>query len=320
MIENFSLISIPRPHGLDRRLVSRRLLFVGPGIDILLKSGELGQVHGDFQSATDGVTDMHDIQEVNEALLDFLSGLAAPLIVFLARLKVAVTSTPSFLVTGTTSIKTLPARRNFTDLSETAFFSKQIDSSSNGPMTAGSSFSVARPSVRIGSDFGLSASLSFSTIDFRTASQVLRFPRPFLAAWISSSASVANHPVVVREVVGSGGGQKAWELAGKACQVTDYQQPVHLAALAAAYAELGDFNHALEYAKKAVQLTEGDKDDILAQIKSYENKQPYRQQDALLRRTPDAMRVQASNELSDRKLRQNHAARSCIASTSTGRD
>ena len=72
-------------------------------------------------------------------------------------------------------------------------------------------------------------------------------------------------------------GHKAWELAGKACQVTDYQQPVHLAALAAAYAELGDFNHALEYAKKAAQLTEGDKDDILAQLKSYENKQPYRQ-------------------------------------------
>jgi len=73
-------------------------------------------------------------------------------------------------------------------------------------------------------------------------------------------------------------GRKAWELAGKACQTTNYEQPTHLAALAAAYAESGDFAHAVEYGKKAVQLADGDdKGLISAQLKCYESKHPYRQ-------------------------------------------
>ena len=73
-------------------------------------------------------------------------------------------------------------------------------------------------------------------------------------------------------------GRKAWELAGKACQTTNYEQPFHLSALAAAYAESGDFVHAVEYGKKAVQLADGDdKDRLAAQLKLYENKQPLRQ-------------------------------------------
>ena len=73
-------------------------------------------------------------------------------------------------------------------------------------------------------------------------------------------------------------GRKAWELAGKACQATNYQQPTHLGALAAAYAESGDFDHAVEYAKKAVPLADDDeKDRLSTQLKLYENKQPYRQ-------------------------------------------
>ncbi len=72
-------------------------------------------------------------------------------------------------------------------------------------------------------------------------------------------------------------GRKAWELAGKACQVTNYQCPSHLGALAAAYAECGDFDQAVDYAKKAVALAEGDvKDGLSQQLKLYENKQPYR--------------------------------------------
>jgi hypothetical protein len=72
--------------------------------------------------------------------------------------------------------------------------------------------------------------------------------------------------------------RKAWELAVKACQVTNYQQPTHVGALAAAYAESGDFDHAIEYGKKAVQLAVGDERDRLSsRLKLYENKKNYRQ-------------------------------------------
>jgi hypothetical protein len=73
-------------------------------------------------------------------------------------------------------------------------------------------------------------------------------------------------------------GRKAWEMAVKACQVTSYQKPAHLSALAAAYAESGDFAHAVEYAKKAIQLAEGDeKDQIRRELAAYEQQRPYRQ-------------------------------------------
>jgi tetratricopeptide (TPR) repeat protein len=72
-------------------------------------------------------------------------------------------------------------------------------------------------------------------------------------------------------------GRKAWDLAIKANTVTDYKNSGHLSALAAAYAESGDFDHAVEFGKKAVQLAEGDqKDQITGQLKLYENKQPFR--------------------------------------------
>jgi tetratricopeptide (TPR) repeat protein len=73
-------------------------------------------------------------------------------------------------------------------------------------------------------------------------------------------------------------GHKAWELAGKACQTTNYKHPSYLGALAAAYAECGDFEQAVDYAKKAIDLADGDeKDRLEAQLKLYEEKKPFRQ-------------------------------------------
>jgi hypothetical protein len=73
-------------------------------------------------------------------------------------------------------------------------------------------------------------------------------------------------------------GRKAWELANKACQTTNFQYANYLGALAAAYAACGDFEHAVEFGKKSLQFAEPDEKDLLRlQLQAYENKQPYRE-------------------------------------------
>ncbi|TWT37312.1 lipoprotein NlpI [Posidoniimonas corsicana] len=53
-------------------------------------------------------------------------------------------------------------------------------------------------------------------------------------------------------------GERAIELAKRACEVTDYKQPHILSTLAAAYAETGDFESAIDWSTKAVQMSEED--------------------------------------------------------------
>ena len=104
--------------------------------------------------------------------------------------------------------------------------------------------------------------------DLRRAEELDEAERAAEAAWFLATASDDK----ARD------GQKAWGLAGKACQTTYYQQPTYLGVLAAAYAEFGDFQHAVEYGKKAVELADGDdKDRLAAQLKLYQNRQPCRQ-------------------------------------------
>jgi len=73
-------------------------------------------------------------------------------------------------------------------------------------------------------------------------------------------------------------GKRAVESATRACELTDWKEAAHLDTLAAAYAECGDFAHAIEYQEKAQGLYKDEKDrekgrDWLA---LYREKKPYR--------------------------------------------
>jgi tetratricopeptide (TPR) repeat protein len=85
-------------------------------------------------------------------------------------------------------------------------------------------------------------------------------------------------------------GTRALELAEKACEVTDYEQPHILSTLAAAHAELGDFEKAREWSAKAIELGEkvaeaeeepGPAAEQLVQLKaeleSYKQEKPWRE-------------------------------------------
>lgn len=73
-------------------------------------------------------------------------------------------------------------------------------------------------------------------------------------------------------------GKRAVEMAEKACQLTDHQEAHILSTLAAAYAEIGDFEQARKWAQQAVTL--GD-ESVLEQLKeeleSYQQNKPWRE-------------------------------------------
>jgi tetratricopeptide (TPR) repeat protein len=77
-------------------------------------------------------------------------------------------------------------------------------------------------------------------------------------------------------------GEKAVKLAEKLCVLTDPQQPLSLDALAAAYAETGNFEKAVETAQEALKLAlqigpKGLALGLKKRLKLYEEGQPYRQ-------------------------------------------
>lgn len=76
-------------------------------------------------------------------------------------------------------------------------------------------------------------------------------------------------------------GARALELGKKACELTDFSEAHLVSTLAAAYAETGDFEKAIEYAKKAVELGEKEASEQIEQLreelKSYEEKKPWRE-------------------------------------------
>jgi tetratricopeptide (TPR) repeat protein len=74
-------------------------------------------------------------------------------------------------------------------------------------------------------------------------------------------------------------GKRAFDLASEACQSTNYQAYYALAALAGAYAESGDFAHAIEYQQKALKLAPEHKQTQYTQLlASYQEHKPWRVQ------------------------------------------
>jgi tetratricopeptide (TPR) repeat protein len=76
-------------------------------------------------------------------------------------------------------------------------------------------------------------------------------------------------------------GRRAVASATRACELTDWKEPVFLDTLAAASAEAGDFEAAVKWQTRAIDLLadEQRKDDFRGRLKLYEARQPYREAD-----------------------------------------
>ncbi|MBN1854550.1 MAG: tetratricopeptide repeat protein [Pirellulales bacterium] len=84
-------------------------------------------------------------------------------------------------------------------------------------------------------------------------------------------------------------GQRAIELATKACELTDFQAAHILSTRAAAHAETGDFEAAIQWATKAIEVNRAEQDDdgnpldpeelehLENELKSYQEKKPWRE-------------------------------------------
>ncbi len=71
-------------------------------------------------------------------------------------------------------------------------------------------------------------------------------------------------------------GSEAVELATRACELTDWNEPNYLDTLAAAYAEAGDFDSAIKYQTKAAELSPDDA-DLMQHLALYKDHKPYRE-------------------------------------------
>ncbi len=73
-------------------------------------------------------------------------------------------------------------------------------------------------------------------------------------------------------------GQQAVEYATKACELSAWKDAANLDTLAAAYAEAGDFDKAVEWQQKGMNLAPADqKADYESRLKLYREKMPYRE-------------------------------------------
>jgi tetratricopeptide (TPR) repeat protein len=89
-------------------------------------------------------------------------------------------------------------------------------------------------------------------------------------AWIKATAPQAE----LRD------GEQAVDFATKACELTDWRNPFHLSALAAAFAETGNFPRAIEWHKKAMaspDFPQSKLDRARERLMLYEQGKPYRE-------------------------------------------
>lgn len=97
-------------------------------------------------------------------------------------------------------------------------------------------------------------------------------------------------------------GKRALEMAVSACEITFYAEAHILSTLASAHAELGDFEKAREWARKAVELGEKEKheslDNLKAELASYEEDKPWRETSEIVEEIEEDAASQ-SNEKTD---------------------
>ncbi len=74
-------------------------------------------------------------------------------------------------------------------------------------------------------------------------------------------------------------GKRAVQLGTQACELTDYKAPHILSTLASAYAEAGDFENAMKWSSKSVEIAEDSemKTQLGKELESYKNKKPWRE-------------------------------------------
>lgn len=75
-------------------------------------------------------------------------------------------------------------------------------------------------------------------------------------------------------------GKRAVELARKACELTSWANPYHMSTLAAAYAETGKFQDAIQWHQRATSLPDFPKDKLeraRLRLALYEQGKPYRE-------------------------------------------
>jgi len=76
-------------------------------------------------------------------------------------------------------------------------------------------------------------------------------------------------------------GKRALEYAIEACKLTDYKAPHILSTLAAAHAEVGEFDQAVEWSQKGVELARETNatqlEQLESELKSYQEKKPWRE-------------------------------------------
>jgi len=73
-------------------------------------------------------------------------------------------------------------------------------------------------------------------------------------------------------------GDKAVKLATRACELTKYEHYLCISGLAAGYAECGDFEKAIEYQKKAIELAGDDfKGEYEKRLAAYKANKPWRE-------------------------------------------
>ncbi len=94
-------------------------------------------------------------------------------------------------------------------------------------------------------------------------------------------------------------GKRALETALSACEITFYAEAHILSTLAAAYAEVGDFEKAREWARKAVELGEKEKheslDNLKAELASYEEDKPWRETSEIVEEVDEDAASQEEN-------------------------